>query len=169
MYAAIMHISKYFMQFLPNIHQLTTLIITFTIVYGVHALIPIYIYVFIDGVFSEFGMWWYPYLYIWTLQCLITLLLPRKIKDRTASVIYPLICSDLGLSFGLMHAFFSCLENGKMSIPQNKLPIAWIASYDKSAIIIFCHVKYNPKHYSLCRSMLCHLFLIIYLGYINMV
>ena len=72
MYGAMMFVSKFIMEGLPNIHPLTMFIMTFSVVYGIKALIPIYIYVFLNGIFASFNTWWIPYLYIWALQCLIT-------------------------------------------------------------------------------------------------
>jgi sugar phosphate isomerase/epimerase len=52
MYAALMFTSKKMMEFLPNVHLLGTLIMVATIAWRGKALIPIYVYVFLDGFFS---------------------------------------------------------------------------------------------------------------------
>jgi len=124
MYGAIMFVSKFAMEGLPNIHPLTMLIVTLTVVYGIKALIPIYVYVFINGLFAGFGMWWLPYLYIWAVQCLITLIIPSNIPDRFAAVVYPLLCAFLGLTFGVMYAPAQAAIFG-FSFEQTVL---WIAS-----------------------------------------
>lgn len=104
MYGALMFVMKFAMEAFPNIHPLSMLVMTFTVVYGLKALIPIYIYVFLNGIFGGFNLWWIPYLYLWALQCLITLLIPRSIDDRWAAVVYPLLCAFFGLTFGLLYA-----------------------------------------------------------------
>ena len=124
MYGGLMYVSKYIMEGLPNIHPLTMLIVTFTVVYGIKALIPIYVYVFIDGLYEGFNLWWMPYLYLWAVQCLITLLIPRRIPDKIAAVVYPLLCAILGLSFGVMYAPAQAIMF-KYSFEQT---IAWISS-----------------------------------------
>jgi len=124
MYGALMYVSKYIMEGLPNIHPLTMFIVTFTVVYGIRALIPIYVYVFINGLYSGFNMWWIPYLYLWAVQCLITLLIPRRIPDKIAAVVYPLLCAILGLSFGVMYAPAQAIIF-RFTLKQT---IAWISS-----------------------------------------
>jgi len=119
-----MFISKLIMEGLPNIHPLTMFIVTFTVVYGIKALIPIYVYVFINGLYAGFNIWWMPYLYLWAVQCLITLLIPRRIPDKIAAVVYPLLCAILGLSFGVMYAPAQAIIF-RFTLKQT---IAWISS-----------------------------------------
>ena len=92
------------MEGLPNIHPLTMFIVTLSVVYGIKALIPIYIYVFLNGLYAGFNLWWVPYLYIWPLQCLITLLIPKRISDKLAITIYPALCAVFGITFGILYA-----------------------------------------------------------------
>ena len=65
--SALMFVSKIVMEALPNIHLLGMLTVTYTIVFRKKALIPIYVYVFLNGLFAGFNAWWVPYLYIWTV------------------------------------------------------------------------------------------------------
>ena len=62
----IMFVSKYLTEALPNVHFIGMLTMTYTIVYRKKALIPIYVFVLLIGIFNGFNMWWIPYLYIWT-------------------------------------------------------------------------------------------------------
>ena len=104
MFGAMMFISKIVMEFLPNIHLLGMFTILLTIVYRQKALIPIYIYVFLNGVFSGFNMWWVPYLYIWTVLWALTMLVPQKTPAYLQVIIFPLLCALHGLCFGLLYA-----------------------------------------------------------------
>lgn len=104
MLATIMFCSKVMMEFLPNVHLLGTLTITYTVVYRGKALIPIYIYVILNGIYAGFSMWWIPYLYIWTILWGVTMLLPRHMPKKVACVVYPLICCLHGLAFGTLYA-----------------------------------------------------------------
>ena len=108
MFGAMMFISKIVMEFLPNIHLLGMFTILLTIVYRQKALIPIYIYVFLNGVFAGFNMWWIPYLYIWTVLWALTMLIPQKTPVYLQVIIYPLLCALHGLCFGLLYAPFQC-------------------------------------------------------------
>ena len=72
MLGTIMFVSKIVMEALPNIHLLGTLTMTYTVVYRKKALIPLYVYVFLNGLYAGFSLWWVPYLYIWTILWGIT-------------------------------------------------------------------------------------------------
>lgn len=104
MLGTLMFCSKIAMEALPNIHLLGMLTMVYTIVFRYKALIPIYIYVFLNGLFAGFNPWWVPYLYIWTILWGVTMLIPRKMPRAVACVVYPVICSLHGLLFGAMYA-----------------------------------------------------------------
>ncbi len=104
MLGTIMFISKIVMEFLPNIHLLGMLTMLYTVVFRTKALIPIYIYVLLNGLFAGFNMWWIPYLYIWTILWGITMLLPKKMPRGARMVVYPIVCSLHGLAFGTLYA-----------------------------------------------------------------
>ena len=92
------------MEGLPNIHLVGMLTITYTVVYKLKALIPIYVYVLLDGLFGGFGVWWIPYLYIWTILWGVTMLIPKKIPKWLACIIYPALCALHGICFGSLYA-----------------------------------------------------------------
>ena len=103
-YGGMMFAAKVAMEALPNIHPVTMLTMTFAVVYGFRALVPVYIYVLLDGLFHGFGVWWLPYTYIWALYCVITALLPKNMKRSLAAVLYPALCALFGLCFGALYA-----------------------------------------------------------------
>ena len=104
MLGAMMFCSKIIMEALPNIHLLGMFTMTFTLVFRAKALIPLYIYVMINGLYAGFNVWWYPYLYIWTILWGVTMLLPRKMPRRVAAVVYPAVCALHGALFGVLYA-----------------------------------------------------------------
>lgn len=104
MLGSLMFISKILFEFLPNIHLLGMFTMVYTIVFRKKALIPIYVFVFLNGIWSGFAIWWLPYLYIWTVLWGVTMLLPQSISKRTAFIIYPLINSLHGLFYGILYA-----------------------------------------------------------------
>ncbi len=104
MLGVIMFISKYLTDLLPNIHFLGMFIMTFTITYRKKALIPIYTFVFLTGIFNGFALWWIPYLYIWTILWGITMLLPQKMNQRFAIPVYAVVCALHGLCYGILYA-----------------------------------------------------------------
>ena len=101
---ALMFISKIVMEALPNIHLLGMLTITYTIVFRKKALIPIYVYVLLNGLYAGFNSWWVPYLYIWTILWGIAMLLPKNMPKAVACIVYPLLCALHGLFFGALYA-----------------------------------------------------------------
>ena len=120
----IMFISKILMEALPNIHLLGMLTITYTLVYRWRALIPIYIYIFLNGLFAGFDPWWVPYLYIWTILWAIAMLLPKRMPKTLACVVYPIICGLHGLLYGILYApAYAIMFN--MNFQQM---IAWISA-----------------------------------------
>ena len=62
MLGTLMFTSKIIMEALPNIHLLGMLTMTYTVVFRKEALIPIYVYVVLNGVYAGFNVWWVPYL-----------------------------------------------------------------------------------------------------------
>ena len=104
MLGTVMYISKLVMEALPNVHLLGVLTIVYTLVYRKRALIPIYIYVMLNGLFAGFNMWWLPYTYIWTILWGIIMLLPRKLPRLVAIPVYSLICGIHGFAFGALYA-----------------------------------------------------------------
>ncbi len=109
MFGSLMFASKVLMALLPNIHLLGLLIVTLTVVFRWKALIPIYIYVLLDGLFAGFALWWVPYLYIWTILWGVVMLLPKHMPGMVACVTYTTVCALHGLLFGVLYAPFQAL------------------------------------------------------------
>ena len=82
MLGAIMYVSKLIMEMFPNIHLLGAIIVAITVVYRTKALCPIYVFVFLNGLFSGFTTWWIPYLYIWTVLWGFAMLIPKNIPKK---------------------------------------------------------------------------------------
>lgn len=124
LFGALMWVSKIALEFLPNIHMLGMFTMLFTVVYRKKALIPIYIFVLLEGVFAGFSMWWIPYVYIWTILWGVTMLLPKKMSPKVATVVYAVVCGLHGLCYGTLYAPFQALWMGF----SFKMTLAWIAS-----------------------------------------
>lgn len=104
MLGMVMFVSKIVMEFLPNIHLLGMLTMVYTLTFRSKALIPIYIYVFVNGLYAGFAVWWVPYLYVWTILWAVTMLLPRRMPRWLCYIVYPLVCGLQGLAFGVLYA-----------------------------------------------------------------
>ncbi len=104
MLGTVMFCSKIIMEALPNIHLLGMLTMVYTVAFRKKALIPIYVYVLINGLYAGFSMWWIPYLYIWTILWGITMLLPQNMPKRVAYAVYSAVCALHGFAFGILYA-----------------------------------------------------------------
>lgn len=124
MFGALMFASKKLMEVLPNIHLIGVIIVAITVVYRKKALYPIYLYVFLDGLFLGFSVFWVPYLYVWTVLWLMTMLLPKKMPKRLRPFVYMTICSLHGFMFGLLYAPFQALAFGL----NFKGTVAWLVA-----------------------------------------
>lgn len=104
MLGAVMYVSKVIMEVAPNVHLLGVFVIAYTVVYGQKALYPIYIYVFLNGIFSGFATWWIPYLYIWTVLWGVVMLLPKQMPKKIRPLVYMVVCAMHGFLFGTLYA-----------------------------------------------------------------
>lgn len=124
MLGALMCISKFVMEPLPNMHLLGVFTVAYTVAYRQKALYPIYIFVFLTGALWGFGLWWIPYLYIWTVLWGITMLLPKNMPKKLAPIVYIVVCGLHGFLYGVIFAPSQALLFGL----DFKGMIAWIVS-----------------------------------------
>lgn len=124
MLGSLMYISKIVMEFLPNMHLLGVFTVAFTVIYRKKALYPIYIFVFLTGIFSGFAIWWIPYLYIWTVLWAVVMLLPKNMPKKITPIVYIIVCSLHGFFYGIIYAPSQALLFGL----DFEGMIAWIIS-----------------------------------------
>ncbi|MEE1245129.1 MAG: hypothetical protein UHM16_05635 [Acutalibacteraceae bacterium] len=124
MLGTLMCISKYVMEFLPNMHLLAVFTVAFTVVFRKKALYSIYIFVFLVGLFSGFSVWWLPYLYIWAVLWGAVMLIPKNINPKIAPFVYIAVCSLHGFLYGTIYAPAQALLFGL----DFKGIIAWIVA-----------------------------------------
>lgn len=124
MLGAIMYVSKFVMEILPNIHLLGVFTVAYTVVYRKKALYPIYTYVILSGIFCGFAAWWIPYLYLWAVLWGAVMLLPKKIPEKLRPLVYMAVCSAHGFLYGTLYAPAQALMFGL----SFKGMIAWIVA-----------------------------------------
>lgn len=122
MLGGVMYVLKVIMEAFPNIHPIGVFTVALTVVYRKRALYPLYICVFLIGLFNGFGTWWYPYLYLWLPLWGVTMLLPKNMNKVVAPIVYCIVCGLHGLLFGTLYAPFQALVFGL----NFKSTIAWI-------------------------------------------
>lgn len=119
---AITFATKVAMSGIPNVHLVAMFIISFTVVFRWKALIPMYVYIFLEGLFYGFGLWWIPYLYIWAILFGAAMLVPRKWNKWLRGVMYCLIGMLHGFLFGILWAPMQALFFGL----NFKGTVAWV-------------------------------------------
>ena len=124
MLGGIMYALKRVMEFLPNIHPLALFIIAITLVFRKRALYPLYVYVMLEGVFGGFGLWWIPYLYIWTIVWAAAMLLPKDTIEKNRVFPCVLVAGLHGFLFGILYAPAQALLYGL----DFKGMIAWMVA-----------------------------------------
>lgn len=124
MLGTIMFVSKLVLEFLPNIHLLGVFIVAFTVVFRTKALVSIYVFVLMNGVFSGFTPWWFPYLYVWTILWGIVMLLPKNMSKKVAIPTYMAVCGLHGFLFGVLYAPAQAIMFGL----SFKSTLTWIAT-----------------------------------------
>ena len=104
MFGTLMFASKLVMEAFPNIHLVGVFVCVATVLYRQKALLSIYVFVFLMGIYAGFTFWWVPYIYIWTILWAIVMLLPKNMSVRKASIVYPIICALHGVLYGTLYA-----------------------------------------------------------------
>ena len=110
MLASIMFTLKVVLAGIPNIEPVSLLVIVYTAVYRFRALIPIYIYVVLEGLLFGFSVYWIGYLYVWAILWGVIMLIPRRAFDASGrraallGVCLALISGAFGLAFGALFA-----------------------------------------------------------------
>ncbi len=122
--SALMISSDLLMDFLPNVHIVGVLIVCTTVVYRVYALLPIYVYVLLQGIIGGFSAWWFGYLYVWTILWGVVMLIPQKLPQRLKTVLYIVACALHGYLFSVLYAPVQALFFGY----DFNQTIAWIIS-----------------------------------------
>ena len=104
MLGTLMFVSKLVMSLLPNIHIVGVLTVVYTIVFRKKALIPIYVYVFLELFDVGSFLWWVPNLYIWLILWGLAMLIPKRTPLPVAAVLCVIICGFHGFAYGTLWA-----------------------------------------------------------------
>ena len=86
--------------FLPNIELVSLFIIVFTLVLEKKVFYIIYVFVLVEGTVFGFDIWWFSYLYIWSILA-VAVLIFRKIEKP---FFWAIVSGVYGLLFGALTA-----------------------------------------------------------------
>lgn len=146
---AIVLVGQVAMGFLPNIEIVTLLFILYTLVLGSKVFVIIYAFVLLEGLVYGFGIWWLNYLYVWTVQAMITLFF----RKQTGTLFWCVVSGIYGLTFGTLCSIPYFFING----PAGGL--AYIVSgipFDITHCIgnvVICLALFKPLKYIIERGM----------------
>ena len=125
MLGAVMFVGDIVFEPIPNVHPVTMLTVLYTVAYGKKGIVPFFVYIALQAAFFG-GLWLVPYLYIFPLCYLCTLLVPRKNPLYARQICYTVICTAFGLLFGTLYAPWQALIFIKSF--DLKTVFAWIAA-----------------------------------------
>ena len=100
MMSAIIFVAQVALRFIPNVELVSLLIILYTLVFKKKTLYIIYVFVILEGLLYGFGLWWFSYLYVWTILFIIVMIF----RKSSNVFLWTIISGIYGLSFG---AFFT--------------------------------------------------------------
>jgi len=110
----------------PNVHLLGMLIAAFTLTYRVRALIPVYVYVALYGIFYG-AVTMIPFLYIWLPLWGMFMIAGRfELPVKVKVPLYMILCALHGLSFGILYSPAAVLMFG-IPLSFNSM-LAWIVA-----------------------------------------
>lgn len=101
-FAALLLILKEVMAALPNIEGVSLLIVLCTIFFGWKALLPVAVFIVIEGILYGFGFWFPFYCIIWPLLVALTMLFRKLLKARVWA--WAVFLGLFGLLFGMVYA-----------------------------------------------------------------
>lgn len=106
--SALLFGAKMAMAPLPNIEPVSLLIMVYVSVMGLRALVPVYVYVFLEIVTWGFGYWSACYLYVWAVLAVAAWFL-RKMESPLG---WAVLSGAFGLCFGALCALSYWLVGG---------------------------------------------------------
>ncbi len=87
----------------PNIEVVSLLIYIYTQVYKKKVFFIIYMFVILEGCIYGFGLWWFGYLYVWSVLAAIVLLLKEE-RHQKSALLSCVVLGAYGLAYGFLFA-----------------------------------------------------------------
>ncbi len=104
MFGPLLFLGDLLMELFPNVHLVGVLLVVVTVAYRTRALIPLYMYVLLNGLYGGFSLWWMPYLYVWLPLWGMVMLIPRRLPEHWRTVLYVTACAAHGYLFGILYS-----------------------------------------------------------------
>lgn len=139
---ALLFAGQVVMSFLPNLEIVSLLIILYTIFFGKKVFWMIYSFVFLEGFLYGFGMWWFQYLYLWSILAVAALFF----RSNTSALFWSILSGFFGLSFGALCTLPYLIAGG----PAAALSY-WVSGLGFDLIhcignVVLCLVLFKPLY-----------------------
>ncbi|WP_394267294.1 hypothetical protein [Anaerotignum sp.] len=95
---AILFLGQVFLAVLPNVEVVSLLIILYTLTCGRKVFLIIYAFVLLEGFCYGFGMWWFSYLYLWSILALAAYIF----RENRSLLFWSILSGFFGLAFGAL-------------------------------------------------------------------
>lgn len=144
---ALLFVSQVVLSWLPNIEIVSILLITYTRVYGLKTLYPLYIFVMMQGFFYGFGHWFLNYLYVWLPLVLVALVFRRM----TSPIGWAIVNAIFGLMFGALCSILYLILGGPSMMIAYWISGIWFDLLHCGGNLLTALVLSVPLHKLLCR------------------
>lgn len=137
------------MGFLPNIEIVTLLFILYTLFLGKKVFLIIYAFVLLEGIYYGFGLWWFNYLYVWTILAILVLIF----RSQESVWFWSIFSGFFGLSYGALCSIIYLFIGG-----VNTAFAYWVSGLGFDVLhcignVAVCLVLYKPLRYVLDKCM----------------
>ncbi|MBR5816495.1 MAG: hypothetical protein IKY38_03605 [Anaerotignum sp.] len=147
--AALICAAKAVISPLPNIEPVTLLVMLCALTFGRQAFYAIYVFVGLEFLLYGFGMWFFNYLYVWTVLALVCL----PFRSNRSPVFWSIVSGFFGLGFGTLCTLPYLITGGPAAAFSY-----WVSGlgFDITHCIgnvILCLVLFKPLYALLEKSM----------------
>ncbi len=97
--SAILFVSHISLSGLANVELVSLLLILYTLVFGRHVWLILYVFVILEGLVFGFGLWWFSYLYVWPILPAAVFLIYKNNGPKPLGI--SLLSGIFGMLFGL--------------------------------------------------------------------
>lgn len=139
---ALLFAGQVVMSFLPNLEIVSLLIILYTIFFGKKVFWMIYGFVLLEGFLYGFGMWWFQYLYLWSILAVISMFF----RSNTSPLFWSILSGFFGLSFGALCTLPYLIAGGPAAVFSY-----WVSGLGFDLIhcignVVLCLVLFKPLY-----------------------
>ena len=93
---AILFLGQVLLRALPNVEIVSLLLLLYTLFLGRKVFYIVYAFVLLEGFLYGFGIWWFSYLYVWSIWVTVVYLL----RQNTSALFWSILSGLFGILFG---------------------------------------------------------------------